>query len=115
MDRTRPQVIGTFAGHPGTMGSMNAFLNWVTSKEAPAQYDQMHSWIDDFISKTNQALAAADLPLQVKNFQSIWSMIYTTPGRYHWMLQYHLRVISIRTEILSWLRFTYVLESWHAS
>ena len=27
---------------------------------------------------------------------------------------YRLRVISIQTEILSWLRFTYVVESWCA-
>jgi hypothetical protein len=27
---------------------------------------------------------------------------------------YHLRAISIQIEILTWLRFTYVFESWYA-
>jgi|EP01047_Picozoa_sp_COSAG01_P035965 hypothetical protein len=66
MDRARPQVIGTFAGHPGTMGSMNAFLNWATSKEAPAQYDQMHSWIDDFISKVRRPLRPFGRPFWLR-------------------------------------------------
>jgi hypothetical protein len=30
-----------------------------------------------------------------------------------WGDMYHLRDISMATEILDWLRFTYVLESWY--
>jgi hypothetical protein len=45
---------------------------------------------------------------------------FTMPGRSvqtalpPWFDEYHLRVISIQTEILTWLRFPYIFESWCA-
>lgn len=39
-------VIGTFAGAPATMGSMNAFLSWLNSSDSQADYDKMHAEID---------------------------------------------------------------------
>merc|ERR1719389_151319 len=35
-------VIGTFAGHPAVMGSMNAFLKWHAQPETPSLYTAMH-------------------------------------------------------------------------
>eukprot|EP01047_Picozoa_sp_COSAG01_P019946 COSAG01_NODE_1123_length_11617_cov_13.832769_8_plen_1297_part_00 len=99
-------VIGTFAGHPGTMGSMNAFLSWVTKPAAKKQYAKMHSDIEDFVSSTNSAMEEAELPVRVSNFQSISSMIYTQPGRYHWVSCYfpwfrqcHLLHVLIATRL----------------
>jgi glutamate-1-semialdehyde 2,1-aminomutase len=31
------------------------------------------------------------LPLGVANLTSVWTMLYTRPSRYNWMLQYYLR------------------------
>ena len=80
-------VIGTFAGHPAVMGSMNAFLKWHSRPETPALYDAMHSRIQAFITKANASFKEAGYPLELSNWFSVWSMMYTTPGRYHWMLQ----------------------------
>ena len=103
-DTTKPArvayVIGTFAGAPATMGSMHSFLSWLNSPQAATDYEHMHSEVERFISGTNAALRAAGLPLAVKNFRSIWSMIFTTPGRYHWMLQYYLKDEDVN---LSWV------------
>jgi glutamate-1-semialdehyde 2,1-aminomutase len=42
----------------------------------------------------------ADLPLRVANLSSIWTVNYTTPSRYNWMLQYYLRAEGLA---LSWV------------
>jgi len=93
-------VIGTFAGHPAVMGSMNAFLKWHARPETLALYDSMHANIDRFISNANQAFVKAGYPLKLANWFSVWSMMYTQPGRYHWMLQYYMRDSGVA---LSWV------------
>merc|ERR1719181_913886 len=47
-------VIGTFAGHPFVMGTMNAFLKWLETPETQALYGKMHANIDDFIASANK-------------------------------------------------------------
>ena len=80
-------VIGTFAGHPAVMGSMNAFLHWHARAETAKMYDEMHANIDAFISKANTSFEEAGYPLKLTNWFSVWTMCYTAPGRFHWMLQ----------------------------
>ncbi|MCA8967919.1 MAG: hypothetical protein KDC48_23770 [Planctomycetes bacterium] len=48
----------------------------------------------------NQALQAAGLPLRVTNLTSVWTVTFTQPSRYHWLLQYYLRAAGIA---LSWV------------
>ena len=58
----------------------------------------------------NQALADAGAPLQVRALSSIWTVVYTQPSRYHWMLQYYLREAGLA---LSWVgtgRFIFSLN-----
>jgi len=93
-------VIGTFAGHPAVMGSMNAFLKWHARPETPALYDSMHDKIAKFIKEANAAFKANGYPLELANWFSVWSMMYTEPGRYHWMLQYYMRDAGVA---LSWV------------
>jgi len=93
-------VIGTFAGHPAVMGSMNAFLKWHARPETPKLYDDMHKNIDAFVAKANKSFKSAGYPLELKNWFSVWSMTYTAPGRYHWMLQYYMRDAGVA---LSWV------------
>jgi len=93
-------VIGTFAGHPAVMGSMNAFLKWHQRAETAKEYDLMHDRIDAFIQKANAAFKKEGYPLEFRNWFSVWSMVYTAPGRYHWMLQYYMRDAGIA---LSWV------------
>ena len=63
-------------------------------------YDQMHSNIDKFIEKTNKSLKDKDYPVQLTNWFSVWSILYTQPGRYHWMFQYYMKDAGIN---LSWV------------
>ena len=48
----------------------------------------------------NSRLIAADLPVRVANLSSIWTVCYTLPSRYNWMLQYYLRIEGLA---LSWI------------
>merc|ERR1712151_464357 len=93
-------VIGTFAGHPFVMGTMNAFLRWLDTPETHALYDKMHNDINDFISSANKAFLEKDYPIKLVNWFSVWTILYTTPGRYHWMFQYYLKDEGVN---LSWV------------
>ena len=42
-------------------------------------------------SALNERLARPALPVRVANLSSIWTVLYTQPSRYNWMLQYYLR------------------------
>merc|ERR1712176_450295 len=93
-------VIGTFAGHPFVMGTMNAFLRWLETPETFGLYHKMHTNIDTFISNANKAFLEKDYPIKLVNWFSVWSILYTLPGRYHWMFQYYLKDEGVN---LSWV------------
>jgi glutamate-1-semialdehyde 2,1-aminomutase len=46
------------------------------------------------------AARAAGLPVRVANLSSIWTVLYTRPSRYNWMLQFYLRAHGLA---LSWV------------
>ena len=48
----------------------------------------------------NARLAGDGLPVRVANLSSIWTVCYTQPSRYNWMLQYYLRAEGLA---LSWI------------
>merc|ERR1719188_2414506 len=93
-------VIGTFAGHPVVMATMNAFLKWLKLPESVASYDTMHELINQFVAKANQAFEEKNYPIKLSNWFSVWSILYTRPGRYHWMFQYYLKDAGVN---LSWV------------
>merc|ERR1719316_1264006 len=93
-------VIGTFAGHPFVMASMNAFLHWLEKPSTHKEYDRMHGHIQEFIASANAAFKKNDYPIELANWFSVWSIMYTQPGRYHWMLQYYMKDAGIN---LSWV------------
>jgi glutamate-1-semialdehyde 2,1-aminomutase len=93
-------VIGTFSAAPLTLGCMHAFLKWVQSKDATTAYADAARLTDDFITKGNKALVAAGFPLRLQNLTTVWTVLFTTPGRYHWLFQYYLRAEGVA---LSWV------------
>merc|ERR1711920_561169 len=93
-------VIGTFAGHPFVMGTMNAFLRWLETPETVSLYDKMHKNIENFISSANKAFLEKEYPIKLVNWFSVFSIMYTTPGRFHWMFQYYLKDEGVN---LSWV------------
>jgi glutamate-1-semialdehyde 2,1-aminomutase len=93
-------VIGTFAAHPLLLASMNGFLRWVTSPEAKQEYSDNRNRVNKFITDTNALFLKENIPLTLTSYSTVWTMIFTIPGRYHWMLQYYMKDEGIN---LSWV------------
>ena len=91
---------GTFNAHPYVMGTMNRFLQFVETEEAHAMYAADNDLWNARAADLNARLINARVPVQVANMASIWTVLYTQPGRYHWMLQYYLRAQGLA---LSWV------------
>ena len=101
---------GTFNAHPYVMGAMNAFLRRLRTPELQAVYQGLDERWRDRAQAFNQALQQAGLPLRVEALSSIWTVNYTQPSRYHWLLQYYLREQGLA---LSWVgtgRFIFSLN-----
>ena len=91
---------GTFNAHPYVMGAMGAFLDRLQTPEIQASYDGLDACWDARAQRMNHALQQAGLPLRVSNMTSVWTVTYTQPSRYHWMLQFYLRAAGLA---LSWV------------
>ncbi len=107
MKRFRPErpadvcfARGTFNAHPYVMGGMNAFLRRLQTPEIQALYEDQDTKWDARAKRFNDTMAAEGFPVRAANLQSIWTLTYTEPGRYHWMLQYFLRWHGLA---LSWV------------
>ena len=103
-DETRPlrvaYVIGTFSAAPLTLACMAEFLDWVSRSETRDQYALATSRTDAWVHSVNKVLAEESLPMRVDNLTTVWTVLFTQPGRYHWMFQYYLRAEGLS---LSWV------------
>jgi glutamate-1-semialdehyde 2,1-aminomutase len=91
---------GTFNSHPYVMAAMHEFLRHLESPQARELYHGLDETWNRRAEKLNRRLRDAQLPLQVANISSIWTVCYTQPSRYNWMLQYYLRAEGMA---LSWI------------
>jgi glutamate-1-semialdehyde 2,1-aminomutase len=91
---------GTFNSHPYVMGAMQVFLERLGSPEIQSLYARMEDRWNSAAQRLNAHLEGAELPVRVANLSSIWTVVYTRPSRYHWMLQYYLRAEGLA---LSWV------------
>jgi glutamate-1-semialdehyde 2,1-aminomutase len=91
---------GTFNAHPHVMGAMSVFLEKIESPHIRDIYQNVDSIWNQRREKFNQAMIEKDLPLRAANMSSVWSLYYTEPSRYNWMLQYYLRAEGLA---LSWV------------
>ncbi len=91
---------GTFNSHPGIMGAMAEFLERIEAPETAKLYDNLDAVWDGRAERLNRRLAEAGAPVRVANMSSIWTVLYTRPSRYNWMLQYYLRAEGLA---LSWI------------
>jgi len=91
---------GTFNSHPYVMGSMNVFLKHLDSPEAKTIYSVLDTTWNARASYFNAQLATAGVPVQVANLSSIWTVLFTQPGCYNWLLQHYLRAEGLA---LSWV------------
>ena len=91
---------GTFNSHPYVMAAMNAFLRRIEQPVYQSLYAQADALWDARAANLNLRLDAAGLPVKVANLHTIWTVLYRTPGRYNWMLQFYLRAAGLE---LSWV------------
>jgi glutamate-1-semialdehyde 2,1-aminomutase len=91
---------GTFNSHPYVMAAMNEFLRYLRTPQADALYRDLDQIWNKRAKQLNERLAAESLPVEVANLSSIWTVCYTQPSRYNWMLQYYLRAEGLA---LSWI------------
>jgi glutamate-1-semialdehyde 2,1-aminomutase len=91
---------GTFNAHPYVMGAMLAFLRRLETPEVRSIYQDLDQRWSAWAERFNQALRDGELPVRIDALSSIWTVSYTQPSRYHWMLQYYLREQGLA---LSWV------------
>ncbi|MFZ4538532.1 aminotransferase class III-fold pyridoxal phosphate-dependent enzyme [Propionivibrio sp.] len=91
---------GTFNSHPYVMGAMQVFLEQLETPALLALYDGLDETWNRRAADLNQRLEALGLPVRVANLSTIWTVTYTRPCRYNWMLQYYLRAEGLA---LSWV------------
>jgi glutamate-1-semialdehyde 2,1-aminomutase len=91
---------GTFNSHPYVMGAMYEFLTRLETDAMRSLYRDLDRTWNSRTQQLNDRLAAADLPVQVANLSSIWTIYYPAPSRYNWMFQYYLRAAGLA---LSWV------------
>ena len=101
---------GTFNSHPYVMASTYEFLQRLESDQVKNIYANLDVTWNARAAKLNARLRAAQLPVQVANLSSIFTVMYTEPSRYNWMLQFYLRAQGLA---LSWVgtgRFIFSLN-----
>jgi glutamate-1-semialdehyde 2,1-aminomutase len=91
---------GTFNSHPYVMGAMHEFLTRLESEPIRALYRDLDAVWERRAAGLNARLQAAELPVQVANLSSIWTLNYLKASRYNWMFQYYLRAQGLS---LSWI------------
>jgi glutamate-1-semialdehyde 2,1-aminomutase len=91
---------GTFNCHPYVMTAMDEFLTRLDEPARRRLYSDLDRVWNARAAALNARLAAADLPVKVANLSTIWTVLYTRPSRYNWMLQYYLRAEGLA---LSWV------------
>ncbi len=91
---------GTFNAHPYVMGAMNVFLKRLDSDEITAQYAALDKTWNTRAEQLNTAFRDHDLPIQVANMSTVWTVLIKSETRYNWLLQYYLRREGIA---LSWV------------
>jgi glutamate-1-semialdehyde 2,1-aminomutase len=91
---------GTFNAHPYVMTAMQVFLERLATPEIQAHYQDLDETWDRRAARLNQLLQALGLPVRVANLSTVWTVFYTQPSRYNWMLQFYLREQGLA---LSWV------------
>jgi len=91
---------GTFNSHPYVMAAMQAFLERIQTPEIRSLYETLDDTWDVRARRFNDRMQMEGLPVRAAHLSSIWTLQYTTPSRYNWMLQFYLRAHGLA---LSWV------------
>ncbi len=91
---------GTFNAHPHVMGAMSVFLEKIDTSQIASVYQNLDTTWNQRRERFNEVMIEKGFPLRAANMSSVWSLYYTDPSRYNWMLQYYLRAEGLA---LSWV------------
>lgn len=91
---------GTFNSHPYVMATMNEFLARVATVPCQEMYKNLDAVWEARAALMNRRLEAAALPVRVANLSSIFTVLYTEPSRFNWMMQFYLAAEGLT---LSWV------------
>ena len=91
---------GTFNAHPYVMAAMSAFLDALQTPAIAKLYQGIDERWDTRAALLNSRLEQQGLPVRVANMSTVWTVLYTKPARYNWMLQFYLRAHGLA---LSWV------------
>lgn len=91
---------GTFNSHPYVMATMNSFLRRIDEPDIAAIYEGLDERWSEHLASFNARLEAARLPVRMAGMSSVWTVLFTEPSRYNWMLQFYLREQGL---LLSWV------------
>ncbi|MFT3800552.1 MAG: aminotransferase class III-fold pyridoxal phosphate-dependent enzyme [Burkholderiaceae bacterium] len=91
---------GTFNAHPYVMGAMQVFLERLEQPDVQALYDGLDERWTRRLATFNERLAQAGVPVRMAGLSTIWTVLFTAPSRYNWMLQFYLRDHGLA---LSWV------------
>jgi glutamate-1-semialdehyde 2,1-aminomutase len=79
---------------------MQVFLERLETPAIRGLYEGLDELWNGRVRQLNARLEEAALPVRVANLSSIWTVCYTRPSRYNWILQYYLRAEGLA---LSWV------------
>ncbi len=91
---------GTFNSHPYVMAAMKAFLDRIEDPQVCGLYRNLDAIWNGRADRLNERMIAEGLPVRVSNLSTIWTVWYTVPSRYHWMLQFYMHAHGLA---LSWV------------
>ena len=91
---------GTFNSHPYVMATMNEFLRHLDDPAVRASYEALDARWNERAEALNARMSARGIPIRFVNMTSVWTTLYTRPGRYNWMLQFYLRAAGLT---MSWI------------
>jgi len=91
---------GTFNSHPYVMTAMRSFLRRLDTPDVATLYRDLDLTWDERARMLNARLKREALPIEVANMSTIWTVCYSEPSRYNWMLQYYMRAEGLA---LSWV------------
>ena len=101
---------GTFNAHPYVMGAMHEFLAFLETDAARSLYANADALWNGRAAALNTRLARSGLPLEIASLGTIWTVCYTQPSRYNWMLQYYLRLEGLHLPWIGTGRFIFSLD-----
>ncbi len=91
---------GTFNSHPYVMQTMNLFLRHIDGVEIERMYQNVDTTWNTRRAALNKRLTELELPVEVQNMTSIFTILYNTPSRFNWMFQFYLLQAGV---MLSWV------------